>query len=366
MKICVLTQPLGANYGGILQAYALQKVLRDMGHDVTTLRFRPDVPWVPSGYKKHLLTLRRFVSKYIKGNNSIVYCNPDRQTRFAYRELDRFIDTQMHCLEVKAPLSFHDLPTFDTFIVGSDQVWRPAYSPCLPNFYLDFLADSPVKRIAYAASFGVDTWETDEEMTLQIRPLAQKFDAISVREESGIALCKNYLNVNAQRMPDPTLLLTAADYLPLCGEKRTDQQPYMAAYVLDKGEQEQRFIEKISKEKQLPVKYIGKLDWAQKTDSVETWLADIAHASFVITNSFHGTVFSILFEKNFLSVKNSQRGTSRFSSLLNSVGLQDRLLDINASVFDVPIMPEINYRIVKDNLNSMRQQGRSFLQDNLQ
>lgn len=355
MKICILTQPLGPNYGGILQAFALQKVLKDMGHDVTTLR------WLPLSPRNPIKTLRRFLAKYLKGNKDIVYFNYEKQLHYTFREQDRFIDEHLDCTSAAAPLKTGDMASFDAYIVGSDQVWRPMYSPYIPNFYLDFLGDAPAKRIAYAASFGVDVWETDEKTTGIIRPLAQKFDAISVREESGIALCKKYLNVKAQMMPDPTLLLTAADYLPLCGEKRTDQQPYMAAYVLDKGEQEQRFIEKISKEKQLPVKYIGKLDWAQKTDSVETWLADIAQASFVITNSFHGTVFSILFEKDFLSVKNSQRGTSRYDTLLKLTGLQDRLIDKEQLDGCDISLSAINYGPVKESIRDMRQKGLSFL-----
>ena len=360
MKICILTQPLGANYGGILQAYALQMVLRDMGHDVTTLRFHPSTPWVPTGIRKYALTLRRFVSKYLKGNKNIVCCNPDKQTKFAYRELDRFIDEHMQCRGAHAPLSHQLASDYDAFIVGSDQVWRPAYSPCLPNFYLDFLGGTSTKRIAYAASFGVDNWETDESTTIQL------FDAISVRESSAVGLCQTYLGVKAALMPDPTILLQATDYYDLCGAQLTPEDDYIAVYMLDIGEREQLLVDQISAQTGLPIKTIGRLDWTRNTDSVESWLSGIAGARFVVTNSFHGTVFSLLFEKDFLSIKNSQRGASRFSSLLNSVGLLDRLLDISASIVDVSLLPEINYQVVKDKLNSMRQQGRSFLQDNLQ
>lgn len=361
MRICILTQPLGANYGGILQAYALQKVLRDMGHDVTTLRFRPDVSWVPTGYKKHLLTLRRFVSKYLKGNKSIVYCNPDKQTRYAYQELDRFIDTRMNCLEVSAPLSTKNLPEFDAYVVGSDQVWRPAYSPFLPNFYLDFLGDIPAKRIAYAASFGVDIWEADKEMTTRIRPLAQRFDAVSVREESGIDLCARHLGIQADLMPDPTLLLTAEDYLELCHTKHIEQEPYIAAYILDKGEKEQSLINRISADLGLPVRFIGLLDWAKSTDSLESWIENIAQAAFVITNSFHGTVFSILFERKFLSISNSRRGSSRFTSLLESVGLQEQLVSDNSLERYHPSYHVPDFTMAKAALRNMREQGLSFL-----
>ena len=361
MKICILTQPLGTNYGCILQAYALQKVLTDMGHDVTTLRFRADITWVPSGYKKYLLTIRRFISKYIKGNKSIICCNPHNQTQFAYQDLDRFVSERMHCLAVKPPLNKKNLPSFDAYIVGSDQVWRPEYSPFLPNFYLDFLGDTPAKRIAYAASFGVDTWEADDSMTERIRPLAKKFDAVTVRETSGVTLCEKYLGVKAEVMPDPTFLLTAKDYLALFRPSNKKKAPYIAAYILDRGEVIQSMIDRVSADLGLPVKYIGLLDWAKKTDALESWLEDIYQASFVITNSFHGTVFSIIFEKDFLSISNNRRGASRFMSLLESVGLQDQL--IREEMLDhCPLSyHRPDYTKARVVLRGLREQGLSFL-----
>lgn len=365
MRICILTQPLGANYGGILQAYALQRALKDMGHQVTTLRFPPEVSWVPAGIRKHILTFRRFVSKYIKGNRTIAFCNPDKQTRFAYMELNRFLEEKMQCLPVKAPLTQQDLPDFDAYIVGSDQVWRPAYSPCLPNFYLDFLEDAPVRRIAYAASFGVDIWEADEATTARIRPLAQRFDTVSVREASGVALCDKYLGIQAKVMPDPTLLLPASDYLNLCQSCHKQDEPYIAAYVLDRGEPESRFLDRMSGKTGLPVKYIGLLDWTKSTDALESWLDDIARARYVVTNSFHGTVFSILFEKDFIPIINRARGASRFESLLNTMGLQNRLLereDLEHSSFE---FPAIDYGQIQKTLYDIRRKGITFLADSL-
>lgn len=360
MKICILTQPLGTNYGGVLQAFALQKALKDMGHDVATLR------WLPLTPKNPVKTLRRFLARYVKGNKDVVYFNYEKQLHYTFRELDRFVDERLDCQVAHAPLGEGDISGFDAFVVGSDQVWRPMYSPYIPNFYLDFLGDAPVKRIAYAASFGVDVWETDEKTTEMIRPLAQKFDSISVREESGVQLCSEKLGVRAAVMPDPTLLLTAHDYLQLCGLEQTAEEPYIAAYILDKGEREQRVVERLSQELGLPVRYIGQLDWIHGVDSIESWLGGIARASFVITNSFHGTVFSLLFGKRFLSVKNSHRGATRFTSLLDSVGLQDRLLDISVPDAPIPDMQDIDYQLIQEKLGSLRQLGFSFLQDNLQ
>lgn len=362
MKICILTQPLGANFGGILQAYALQRVLKNLGHDVTTLRFAPQaVWWVPSGIKKLTLTLRRFLSKYIKGNKSILYCNPALQTRFAFRELNRFIDEHIDHLDVTPPLKQSKLPAFDAYVVGSDQVWRPAYSPCLPNFYLDFLGDEPVKRIAYAASFGVDTWEVDEETTAQFRELAKRFDAISVREESGIALCRDYLEVKAALMPDPTLLLSAEEYLQICVSPSQECEEYIAAYFLDQDDREQSFLDRLSIQFGIPVRYIGKYDWATGVDSIESWISGIAQARFVVTNSFHGTVFSLLFKKDFLSIINRERGASRFESLLKAVDLQDRLLDKTQLESDITKRQDIPWDTVSAALEKMRQKGLRFL-----
>lgn len=365
MRICILTQPLGANYGGILQAFALQKVLRDMGHQVTTLRFMPETAWVPTGIKKNLLTLRRFISKYLKGNKKIVFCNPDRQTAYAYKELNRFLEERMDCLNVRAPLSAGELPSYDAYIVGSDQVWRPAYSPCLPNFYLDFLVDVPVRRIAYAASFGVDSWEADPAMTERIRPLAQRFDAISVRETSGIALCEKYLGVTAEFMPDPTLLLSQADYRNLCKPAQKDQQPYIAAYILDKGDRELHYLDALSEATGLPVKMIGQLDWSTSTDSIERWLGALSGADYVVTNSFHGTVFSILFERNFYTLVNSARGASRFETLLGTLGLQDRLVDGKTPEASLSSVKTIDYKEINKAIDSLRQQGLSYLKTQL-
>ena len=359
MKICILTQPLGTNYGGVLQAFALQKALKDMGHDATTLRWLPLTPGNP------VKTLRRFLARYVKGNKDVVYFNYEKQLHYTFRELERFVDEQLDCTVAHAPLMQGDMSGFDAYVVGSDQVWRPMYSPFIPNFYLDFLGDAPAKRIAYAASFGVDSWETDEKTTAIIRPLAQQFDSISVREESGVRLCSEKLGVRAEVMPDPTLLLTAQDYLPLCGLDQTTSEPYIAAYILDKGEREQRFVERLSQKQGLPVRYLGQLDWIHGVDSIESWLDGFARASFVITNSFHGTVFSLLFGKNFLTIKNSHRGATRFTSLLGTVGLQDRLLDVSMPDVGVPDVPEIDYRTIEEKLAALRQLGRSFLQNNL-
>ena len=295
MRICILTQPLESNYGGILQAFALQKVLRDLGHDVTTLR------WLPSRRKTLVVTARRFLSKYLKGNRRYAYCNPNRQIRFTCKELSRFVDEHMQCLVKRAPLSANSLPDFDAFIVGSDQVWRPMYSPCLPNFYLDFLKNSPVRRIAYAASFGVDTWETDETTTAKVRPLAQKFNAISVREQEGAELLEQMTGRRAEVMPDPVCLLSRNEWNEIAG-KAPEGEPYLLCYFIGENTGYWDKVRALQQETGLrvlvmPVTAESYRSGYELLDGAgpEEFLAAVRDASCFCTDSFHGLVFGTIF-----------------------------------------------------------------------
>ena len=346
-----------------MQAYALQKVLRDMGHDVTTLRFKPLLYRAPSTLNLYWQTFRRFLSR-LRGNKNIIRCNPTTESAYYFevcRELERFIDTNIHYLRVDTPVDRKKLPEFDLFLVGSDQVWRPVYSPFLPNFYLDFLGDSDAKRVAYAASFGVDVWETDEDTTQIIKPLAQRFDAISVRVDSGIRLCKDYLGVDASVMPDPTLLLKKDNYLDLVNTQHLPPQekPYIATYILDPCDDISRLTEQFSNENNLPLIKIGQFNWTTGADSVESWLNGIANAQYVITDSFHGTVFSLIFQKNFITFNNTNRGSSRFNSILTAFSLNDRLIEPHT--VETMVIDPIDYSRVSPVLATLREKGLAYL-----
>lgn len=110
----------------------------------------------------------------------------------------------------------------DAIIVGSDQVWRPDYSSCQPNYFLDFLPkDSKIRRISNAASFGGDNWDWSTELTARCAKLLQLFDAVSVREASGVRLCKEHFNVGAVNVLDPTMLLDPEDYIAIIGKPKS-------------------------------------------------------------------------------------------------------------------------------------------------
>ena len=368
MRICILTQPLDKNFGGLLQAYALQKVLKEMGHEVTTLRFKPLYAQTASRMDFYWKYFRRLLSR-IKGNKDITYLSPDAEWQYKRRcapSLEHFINDKLSCMEASIPLDTRKLPTFDAFIVGSDQVWRPVFSPRLTNFYLDFLKDLPVRRIAYAASFGVDTWEVPKKTTEIIRRLAKRFDRISVREASAVDLCREYLGVEADLMPDPTLLLKREDYLAFiadCPNVQIPSHPYIATYFIDPTDRESSLVADFAREHHLPIINIGDFDWAGGSDPVAHWLSGIANAAFVITDSFHGTVFSLLFQRDFITFDNGWRGSSRFHTLLDTFGMSERL--VNMYETDRIVIPAISRESISRQLIIQQAKGRAFLTEYL-
>lgn len=185
MRICILTQPLHTNYGGLLQAYALQAILKQMGHEVWT----EDRKWK----RPLIVNVKQLIARLIKYKG--LYYPTDRQEQYMAQKTIPFIRKYITTTEPISSNTKKELRKyhFDAYLVGSDQVWRPIYSYCLSNYFLDFTIGQHVKRIAYAASFGTSKWEFTEGQTTRCAALAKQFDAISVREDSGVVLCKKIL-----------------------------------------------------------------------------------------------------------------------------------------------------------------------------
>ncbi|WP_373249359.1 polysaccharide pyruvyl transferase family protein [Bacteroides thetaiotaomicron] len=312
MKIGIVTQPLLNNYGGTLQNYALQTTLKYMGHHPITIDFIPK----PSLFMYVLSCLKTIFFFFIPRKRHMFQSIPKRKNRnkefevftSKYITTTRVVDHYLSSL-----ISDYQL---DAVIVGSDQVWRPLYNPFLKDSFLMFTQKHNVKRIAYAASFGVDKWEFSLKETIACKECLKMFDGISVREHSGIKLCKEYLDVDAIEVLDPTLLLSKNEYLNLTSNIPVCKEKYLAAYILDRTEEKFIEIQQIAKTIGLTVKEFSASKDA--TLSVPEWLAMFRDASYVVTDSFHGTVFSIIFEKEFKCIYNKERGTSRFESLLQN------------------------------------------------
>ncbi len=351
MKIGILTQPLQSNYGGVLQAYALQTVLKRMGHNPYIIQRKWDTP-LDVVIKMKLLNLFKLLkSIFIKSNNN---SNLYPTSSFIKQEIAPKSKEVYSTFMLK--IECHRL-SIKTFIVGSDQVWRPQYSPCIENYFLDFVSSQTnVKRIAYAASFGVDNWEFTNEQTKKCSKLVQKFDTISVREASGITLCKEHFGVDAVHVLDPTLLLLQDDYKKLY-QKQSDNTDGVLVYILDENYQKKQIIETVSEDLNLRVNVAG------KNQTVYEWLSSFEKCKYVITDSFHGCVFSIIFNKPFWVIPNNKRGLSRIISLLEMLGLEKRMITVNKKV---SFNESIDWDSVNKLLNTLRQESMSFLKKSLE
>lgn len=375
MKIAILTQPLRKNYGGILQAYALQKKLKDLGHKVVTIDRIPNKEFP---LKNTLRKLKKITLNIIANNNAQTFS--DKQLETIYQNTTDFIKNNIALSKTintdKGMHEYFSTNKFDAFVVGSDQTWRPRYSPNIYNYFLDFLTHDDCTKIAYASSFGVDSWEYDTYQTAKCSTLANKFDAISVREQFGVELCNNYLKVHAEFVLDPTLLLEKNEYLKLIDA--TNESPNkgkLLAYVLDESKENSEIINNISKTLGLDtfknqaksnIEHAGNadiLDYAYPT--VGDWIKGFIDADFIITDSYHGTVFSIIFNKKFITIANRKRGAARFESLLNCLDLNERLIDNTQQIPNDLLHKEINYEEVNSKLSTLKKSSLAFLEKNL-
>ena len=371
MKILIVTHPLGNNYGGLLQAYALQQVLKGLGYS----------PWIMNvgseSLKIKVLRQLRNTVYTLLGRFYVTQRDKDELSHNMTYFAKTYITPQTPVLQSrKAKRNYLVKNGFNAVIVGSDQVWRPIYLNNIFHYFLDFTEGLNVKRISYAASFGVDLWEFSVELTNRCRKLIAQFDAISVREVSGVTLCKEHLHRDATLVLDPTLLLPKEHYVELIGkEKEPMVSGDMFCYILDKSEDTKRIVDEISLSMKYQPYYCmpDEVEYSKMTKynkksfvypPVTQWLRSIMDAKMVLTDSFHGCVFSIIFNKPFWIVVNKNRGAARFSSLLNLFGLENRIVKD-----DEVKSKDWNEPIDWNNVNPVKEQwkGKSlqFLHNNL-
>ena len=361
MRIGVYTHPLHLNYGGILQAYALQRVLQDMGHDAVYIE------WMPYNYRLASLKiyLWRFLLKIFRNRAVIVFLEIKRN-RF-YNKISKFAKNNIVILPI-GDLQEQDI---DTLIVGSDQIWRPLYISNIEDAYLGFAKDWDVRRIAYAASFGVADWsEYSEAQTQVCSELIKNFDAISVREDSGVDLCRNYLGVDAKHVLDPTMLVDVKHYMCHINNCKKQYPKCMClAYILDEADDKLAVLNSVAKYQGYNICQWKNIDVPNiKNPTVEEWLKGFHDAEFVFTDSFHGCVFSIIFNKPFIAFGNEGRGMARFESLLRQFGLEQFFIKSKDQFSEKMVDDVISLSkpdTIQNRLNQLRQESYEFLKSAL-
>lgn len=366
MRIGILSLVLHTNYGGILQSYALQTVLERLGHEVYV--FNREQQYDKTRWK---YIPKRFVKRII-GRDVVIFqeARYKKEAPMICQHIWNFRKKYIHEYIIK---SFDDIKkmNLDAIIVGSDQVWRPCYfksqwNAGIENAFLSFTRDWKIKRIAYAASFGVNDWEFSDQETQLVAEAGKLFSVISVREDSGIKLLKEKLNLDSIQVLDPTLLLSRDDYVKLIEKADIGKSSgNLLTYILNPSSKKTTFINEVAKAKGLIPFSVNNSNVKQTAPieqrimpSIEKWLQGFNDAKLVVTDSFHACVFSIMFHKQFVVVGNKERGMSRFESLLDMFGLKDRLVNIGD---DISSLNEIDFSAVDKIYDILKEESMSFL-----
>ena len=337
MKIGVVTLPLHTNYGGILQAYALKNVISSMGHDVTVFDLEDKI-WFPKWWKAPLIYMKRGLLSAVKGKKGPEVFREYRLRReypVVSSQVSQFVDRQI-APRLLPGYGLIKEGEYDAFVVGSDQVWRPCNFDRVQDAFLGFALGWNVRRLSYAASFGTSDLEYEYMQLEDCSKLLADFDAVSVREDSAVKICDEWFDrEDAVHVLDPVMLLTAEHYRTLAGPSSSHKaKGKIATYILDRTKSKSAVVDFVTrctgkdvadisvypKDRSIPLK-------DRVVPPMEEWISAFDDADFVVTDSFHGCVMSILFHKPFLVTSNHGRGLSRILSLLEMFGLESRHVD---------------------------------------
>lgn len=340
----------GANYGSALTNYAMNRVLTDMGKTVLMLEWP-----VLSG--------------------DVPKAKPDNKTR---RFVNHFYEQSMlNRLEDYGRFNYH----CETFVLGSDQLWNWWSNRDVGSyhFFLDFV-DNHHKKIAYSTSFGHDSAYYPEEIKLKINYLLQRFDAVSVRETGGVSVCKRDYDVDAVQTADPVFLCSEQAYEEAIAlSSVVPEERYVLAYILNPTVAKIESVRHVAQQMNLPYHIIldGQDDFeklkAQANDpnvlenvEIADWLKYFKHATYVVTDSFHGFCYSIIFRRNMTVFPNRLRGLSRFESLCQMTGLSDRMVYSSEEFMEkMPWTIPVDFDAVAEKMRPQIEFSRQWLKEAL-
>ncbi|MBQ8212015.1 MAG: polysaccharide pyruvyl transferase family protein [Treponema sp.] len=346
MKIATITFHHVYNFGGVLQALALQTFLEKMGHEVQIIDYRPK--YLESEYRiwkspiksalQRKKELQEMSYSFFQLSKSIFRCwagtlkqNLHISSRMCKRRaFEKFINTNLNLTKryQENNIASFNSDMFDVYICGSDQIWNKKISGGNydPAYFFGFLNDEARKN-SYSASSGDSLSRTDAELNLYL----DSFDYVSVREKKDQRILQEILHKSVYQTIDPTLLLTSDDYSKY--ERKNDEKgPYILVYLLERNPVFFDILKKVKKETGIEhvidlssTHYFFCDNLMRKTVGPDGFLSYVKNASFVLTNSFHGTVFSVIYHKQFFTFPHSQRA-SRMVELLEALGLQERIV----------------------------------------
>ena len=367
MKIGIITFHSKVNYGAIFQTYALQTVLTRMGHDVEIIDYWPQYRLNASGLFRKPAIKTEITRKYIALRiytlfKDILNLNMGIKRKKYFEE---YFSKYLH-ISKNTFSTYDDLVecknTYDFFLAGSDQIWNPKLTGGKPDpaYFLAFVGD-PKCCAAYAVSMGKD--RIDASHVEEFRELVQNIGTISVRESSAIPFVQQESGKNVVAVLDPTLLLKREEWTMTAQSPKRVPNKYLLVFTVGANTSIFDFVQKTSHTLDLPIIYVGggmrNIPHASYVHPCELqWY--FAHAAFVVTDSFHGTAFSIINKKPFYTITPFPRN-ERITDLLKQLDLLDRTFESGKDVKD--INRDIDYDAVYKKLNLLRDKSLDYLRE---
>lgn len=335
MKALILTHPLGTNYGGAMQCYALSVLLAEQGYEVEVADMYPTM----SRLKRFIKAILLFAGYY-------------KETQKRFSGISAFVKS--HLKLTRKLYSSADLESYikgnniSLVVVGSDQVWKASFAMSYGYSYFLDIQTEGVKKIAYAASIGSNKWDYSYNETQKIKILCRSFSGISVREDDAVDLLEKNVGIKAFHVLDPTLMISHNLYNSMCSQ-RLPKKKYVFVYWLWNKEMIQKTVEEIKQKYNYDIVELSMRE-TKNLPTVDQWLSLIKYSEYVITDSFHGCAFAINFKRPFQYVRHPDVYDSRRESLL-------KMLEIDSSKFSesnvVQEYARINSRKVKKQIESL-------------
>lgn len=385
-KVGIVSCYFKNNYGSLLQAYASKKILDNNNILNETIAIEKNKDFSKGKRKYYLSQIFNF--NFIKSKFGMIKLKIDKKLNKSlgknikirdkkYEEFKKEFNLSRSCLDYKG-LKELAAEKYSDVIVGSDQLWLPVN--VVADYYTLNWVPENINKISYATSFGVSS--IPKKYTEQYSKFLKRINHLSVREESGVKLVKEITQIDAQLVCDPTILLTKEEWESISVKDRIIKDKYIFCYFLGSNIEHRKFAERLKKETGCKIVSLNHADEYVKYSDLfadftpydigpKEWINLVKNAEYICTDSFHGTVFSILFNKTFFDFrrhnnKNKNSTNSRIDSLLNVAGIsKDRILSGNEDIKEV-LKYEIDYQKVDKNISVFREQSKKWLLDSIE
>ena len=367
-RVGIITLHRVVNYGSVLQTYALQEKIKQLGYIPEVIDYYPE-RLTKIGMLKRIKNKGEKYKKSIIIRNSarmIIYPSYIKRFKTFFSFLDKYVNMTKKTYKDEESIN-NEVFDYDIYCTGSDQVWNSGWNEKIDHPYFLTFAPENKKKIAYSASFGKSN--LDENEIDETKEMLSRYDSISVREKSGVDIIKKLGISNVVNVVDPTLLLTGNEWRKISSQ-RYKEKKYILVYNLNRNKKIDNYAKKLSELTGLKIVYLsyqlhefykkGKMVCNPK---VEDFISLIDNASYVITDSFHATAFSLNLNTQFIIVYPGKYST-RLQSVLELLNLENRVAkDEN----DLGIVNnKIDYKIVNKKMELMRKESMDWLKNSLE